>query len=246
MAYLRACLIGIDSVGLWLIVPLFLGMLLLALRMSNAHYLRPFPGGFALRRPWEVNVLFVLIGLMGLFAPLAHVGGSLRFHPIQRHENWIGIGIFVGICWLGAVFLFWLSRPQELMLDETRRTYRRSEGWPPFQRVSAGPLSDLSGVWAEAGSSASTYWVCIGWQGKRGSMPVEKFGSSLEGAQHFASELAATLGIPYLDSDPSAPSFPYRVPADLQRPQWIEQDGRRVPFQEWAAEQESQEVEDAE
>ena len=246
MAFLRAYLIGIDSVGLWLLVPLFLGTLLVALRVSNAHYLRPFPGGFSLRRPWEANVLFVLLGLMGLFAPLARVGGSLRFHPVQGRETWIEIGIFVGICWLGAVFFFWLSGPQELMLDETRRTYRRSEGWPPFQRVSVGPLSDLSGVWAEAGSSPSTYWVCIGWQGRRGSMPVEKFGSSLEGAQYFASELAATLGIPCLDSDPSAPSLPYRVPADQQDSQRIDQDKLTVLFQKWAAEQEAQQVEDAE
>lgn len=240
MASLRAGLIEFHTIAVWLIVGIFLGAMLLVLRLSNARYLHPFPGGFALRRPWEVNVLFVLISLMGLLGPLALVGGNLRFHAVLRRETWIEIGVFVGICWLGAAFLIWLSGPQEIAVDEKQRTYRRSEGWPPFRRVSAGSLSDLSGVWIEPNTNADKYWVCVGWQGKRGSMVVEQFSSSLEGAQYFANELAATLGIPCLDGDPSAPPLPYRVPADQQRPQWIEQDGHTVSFQEWAEAQESE------
>lgn len=245
MAYLQALLIGFHDIGPYLLGGVMLAAFLLALRAPSTHSLRPYPGGFALRTPWEKRAILGLAGLQALLLPLALVGDTLHFHTVIQRETWIEAGTLTGMCWLAAALFFWQSGPRELVLDETQRTYRRSEGWPPFRRVSAGPLSDLSGVWAESNTDHNSYSVYIGWQGKRGKMLVGQFSSSLEGAEYFAGELAATLGIPCLDSDPSAPPLPYRVPADQLRPQWLVQDGRTVSLQEWATEQEAQESEAA-
>ena len=232
MAYLRAGLIGFHNVVTWPLAGLMLAVILLGLKAQSARYLRPFPGGFALCRPWEANVILGLVGLMSLLPPLLLLSDDLWHGGNLQHEDWTLWGSYAGIFWPGAIFLFWQSSPRELTLNETQRTYRQTEGWPPFRQVSAGPFFDLSGVWAERDTDGNNYLVYVGWQNKRGKMLVEQFSSSLEGAQYFAGELAATLGIPCLDRDPSAPSLPYRVPADLQRPQWIVQDGRTVLFQE--------------
>lgn len=243
MASLRAGLIEFHDIGPYLLGGVMLAAALFALRAASAHSLRPFPGGFALRVPWQKRAILGLVGLQSFLLPLLLISDNLWHDGFIRREDWGACGFFTGMCWLGAIFFFWQSGPRELVLDETQRTYRRSEGWPLFRRVSAGPLSDLSGVWAESNTDHNSYSVYIGWQGKRGKMLVEQFRSSLEGAEYFAAELAATLAIPRLDGDPSAPSLPYRVPADRLRPQWIEQDGRTVSFQEWAKEQDAQESE---
>ena len=246
MSVIVAALIGFSDIGLWICAGVFLGATLLGLRLPRARYLRSYSGGFILRRPWEGRVLLGLIGLASLLLPLVLIGDTLRFHTVLPRETWIEAGAFTGICWVGAAFFFWQSGPRELVLDESQHTYRRTEGWPPFQRIYTGPLSNLSGVWAESNTDHNSYSVFVGWRDKLGKMVVGQFFSSIDGAEYFADELAVTLGIPRPESDPSAPPLPYRVPADLQRPQWIVQDGRTVLFQEWAAEQEAQELKDAE
>lgn len=245
MASLRACLIGFYDIGPYLLAGVMLAAFLLALRGPSAHSLRPSPGGFALRQPWEKRVFLGLMGLQALLVPLFLISDNLWHDRIIRREDWGACGFFTGICWLGAIFFFWQSGPQELAVDEAQHTYRRISGWLPFRRVSAGPLSDLSGVWVEPGAKNCAYLVFIGWRGKPGKMLVEQFYSSLDGAEYFADELAATLGIPCLDGDPSALPLPYRLPADRLRPQWLVQDGRTVSLQEWATEQEAQESEAA-
>ncbi len=83
-------------------------------------------------------------------------------------------------------------------MDEGRRTYRWSEGWPSFRRIRTGPLSDLEGVGAAAGGSDHRlYLVYVARRGGPARMVVEQF-LSAAGAEHYADELAAVLGVPRL------------------------------------------------
>jgi len=128
--------------------------------------------------------------------PLVVATNDLSLYGTVRPGDWPYLWAFVGIGLAGAVFFWWMGLPKELAVDEDRRTYRWSEGWPPFRRVRTGPLSDLSGVGAMIGGG-SAYFVYVGGPGGAGKMVVEGF-SSAEGAEYYADELAAVLGVPRL------------------------------------------------
>lgn len=198
--HIKAALIGFQDVVIWTCVGIFVVTFSLALRWALSHsgYLRPSPGGFALRRPWEECAVLGLWALLGLLVPLLVASDGLRPHEVTPRDSWIGAGVFQGICLVGAASLLWGGRPQELAVDEGRRTYRRREGWPPFRRAYAGPLSDLAGVWAEPHTDNHSYLVYVGWRAGLGKMVVGQFGSA-DGAEYFADELAAVLDIPRLE-----------------------------------------------
>ena len=170
----------------------------LAMRGRDAPFLCRSTGGFALRRPWEHCACLGLYGLLPLLLPLLMVSDDLRFYGAVRSDHWPSLWAFTGIGLAGAAFFWWISRPTEFAVDEGRRTYRWSEGWPPFRRIRTGPLSDLEGVWAaEDGSDHRPYLVYVARQGGTGRMVVEGF-SSAAGAEHYADELAAVLAVPRL------------------------------------------------
>ncbi len=186
-----ANLILFGTVGLWIVA------FLLAMRGRRAQYLCPYPSGFALRRPWEHCACLGLMGLLSLLLPLLVVSDDLRVYGAMRSDHWPYLLAFAGIGLAGAVLFWWMGGPTELAVDEGRRTYRWSEGWSPFRRTRTGPLSDLEGVWAEPSGSSRVYLVYVGWRGGTGRMVVGLY-SSAAGAEHYADELAAVLGVPRL------------------------------------------------
>lgn len=184
-----ANLIVFGNAGLWIVaIPL-------AVRAVHARYLPPSLKGFTLRRPWEQCALLSLIGLFSLLLPLVVASGDLRLYGAVRPNHWVYLWTFAGIGLAGAALFWWKGRPEELAVDEERRTYRWSAGWPPLRRVCIGPFSDLEGVWAEGGYGG--YLVYVGWRGGIGRMVVERFQSS-DSAVYYADELAAVLGVPRL------------------------------------------------
>jgi hypothetical protein len=181
-----ANLIVLGNAGLWIVaIPL-------AVRAVRARYLRPSPDGFALRRPWEQCALLSLIGFLCLLLPLVMASNDLSFYGAVRPNHRAYLWAFAGIGLAGAALFWWVGRPEELAVDEERRSYHWSVGWPPLQRVRTGPLSDLEGVWAESGYRG--YLVYVGWRGGTGRMEVGRFQSS-DSAVYYADELAAVLGV---------------------------------------------------
>lgn len=199
---IMAGLIGLCHVSVWIFVGIFIAALLLIPKALNARYLCPSPGGFALRRPWEQRTFLGLMGFMCLVVPLMTADSNLRPHHPAHPGFWHGQAIFTGICLIGIALFWWASGPREMAVDEERRTYRRSEGWPPFRRVFTGPLSDLAGVWAEsaAGTGPSKYLVYVGWRTGPRRLLVEQFGSE-DSANYYADEMADVLGVPRLQVD---------------------------------------------
>lgn len=187
-----ANLIVFGNAGLWIAAAP------LAVRAVRARYLRPSPNGFTSRRPWEQCALFGLIGLFCLLLPLVIASGDLRLYGAVRPGHRAYFWAFAGIGLAGAALFWWVGRPEELAVDEERRTYRRSAGWPPLRRVCTGPLSDLEGVWAESGYRG--YLVYAGWRGGTNRMVIERFQSS-DSAVYYADELAAVLSVPRLARD---------------------------------------------
>ncbi len=202
MSRIMTGLIGLCHLSVWIGVGIFAAALLLIPKALSARYLRPFHGGFALRRPWEQRTYLGLMGLLCLVVPLMVADSNLRPHHPAQPGFWPAGAIFTGICCLGSPLFWWASGPRELVVDEEQRTYHRSEGWPPFRRVFAGPLSDLAGVWAEAaaGTGPSRYLVYVGWRTGPKRLLVEQFGSD-NGAEYYADELADVLGVPRLQVD---------------------------------------------
>ena len=182
-------LILFGNIGLWLIVFLF------AWRGLRASYSRPVPSGFAFRRPWEHCTCLGLLGILSLLMPLVVATNDLRLYGAVLPNHWPYLRAFAGICVVDAALFWWVGCPVELTLDEERRTYRRTAGWSPFSRTCTGPFSDLTGVGAMIGGG-STYFVYIGL--RKGRVVAERF-SSAEGAEYYADELAAMLGVPRLE-----------------------------------------------
>lgn len=201
MGRIMAGMIGLCHASLWIGMGWFIVTLLLIPKALGARYLRPFPGGFALRRPWKQRAYLGLTGLLFLVVPLMVADSNLRPHHPAQPGFWHGWAIFTSICLTGVPLFWWASSPRELAVDEERRTYRRSEGWPPFRRVYTGPLSDLAGVWTEAAAGSSrSYLVYVGWRAGPRRLLVEQFGS-MNGADLYGDELADVLGVPRLEVD---------------------------------------------
>ena len=200
--YIIAGLIELCHVSLWIFIGWFIASLLLIPKALNARYLRPFPGGFVLRRPWEQRAYLGLMGLLCLVVPLMTADSNLRPHHRPQPGFWHGWAIFTGSCLAGMALFWYVSGPRELAVDEERRTYRRSEGWPPFRRVYTGPLSDLAGVWAEvaAGTGPGRYLVYVGWQTGPKRLLVEQFRAE-NGANLYADELAGVLAVSRVQVD---------------------------------------------
>lgn len=199
-SYIMAGLVGLCHMSVWIFAGIMTSALLLIPKAMSARSLRPFSGGFALCRPWEQRVYLGLMGLMCLIVPLMIADSNLQPHHHAQPGFWHGWVIFTGICLAGVLLFWWTSGPRELAVDGERRTYRRSEGWPPFRRVSAGPLSDLAGVWAEAAARPGGYLVYVGWRAGPRRLLVEQFRSG-DGANLYADELADVLGVPRLKVD---------------------------------------------
>ena len=198
MSQALVCLILFGNIGLMAFAAL------LALRGAYAQSLRPsrsgfvlFQTGFVFRRPWEGCIGMGLMGFLSLLMPLVVATSDLSLYGTVRPDHWPLLWAFVGIGSAGAVLFWWLGRPMEFAVDEDRRTYQWSEGWPPFRRVHTGPLSDLSGVGAMIGGG-SAYFGYVDGPGRAGRMVIERF-SSAEGAEYYADELAAVLGVPRLE-----------------------------------------------
>ncbi len=84
-------LILFGNAGLWIIAfPL-------AMRGCRARYLRPYPNGFAFRRPWEHCACLGLMGLLSLWLPLLMVSDDLRFYGAVRSDHWPSLWVFAGI-----------------------------------------------------------------------------------------------------------------------------------------------------
>ena len=184
-------LILFGTVGLWIIV------FLLAMRGRRAQFRCPYPSGFALRRPWEQSACLSLVGLLSLLLPLLIVSNDWHVYGAMRSDHWPHLLAFAGIGLAGAVLFWWMGRPMEFAVDEGRHTYRWSEGWFPFRQTRLGPLSDLEGVGAEPGGSSKLYLVYIARRGGTGRMVVDLCSSAV-GAENYADELAAVLGVPRL------------------------------------------------
>lgn len=189
---------GLCHLSVWIFVGVFIAALLLIPKVLNARYLSASPGGFALRRPWEQRAFLGLMGLMCLVVPLMVADSNLRTREGVQTGFWPAGAVLTGICLVGAAFFGWASYPQELAVDEKRRTYSRSEGWQPFRRVFEGSLSDLEGVWTEYGYR--NYAVYVGWRTGPRRLLVEQFRSE-DGADLYANELADVLGVRRLEVD---------------------------------------------
>ncbi len=206
MDHIEANLIRFADVGGGVLLGILVAAFMLALRGLRAPYLRPSPGGFALRRPWEMCAVLALMGFASTLAPplplLQACSSDRRSHEDARRDFWPHLCGMEGLGLAGATLFLWAGSPQELAVDEERRTYRRSTGWPPFRRACIGPLSDLEGVWAEEHSSGSSCicLVYVGWRiGPRRlvRLVVGRFWSEA-GAEYYADELAAVMGVPRL------------------------------------------------
>ncbi len=178
-----------GNIGLWLLV------FLLAWRGLRASYSRPVPKGFVFRRPWEHCACLGLLGMVCLLLPFVVATNDLRLYGTVLLVDWPYLLAFAGLGLAGTALFWWIGHPMELTLDEEGRTYRWTAGWFPFRRTQTGPFSDLTGVGAMIGGGVSTYFVYIGWRKSR--VMAARF-SSAEGAEYYADELAAVLGVPRL------------------------------------------------
>ncbi len=199
-------LILFGNAGLWLVV------FLLARKGAHTPRLRPLLSGFVLRKPWAGNACLSLVGFLSLLMPLVVATSDFRLYGTVRPDHQPFFWAFVGIGLAGATLLWWLGRPTELIVHEDRHIYRWIEGWPPFQWTRTGPLSDLSGVGAMMGGG-NAYFAYVGGPGGAGRLVVERF-SSAEGAEYYADELVAVLGVPRLE--PGACRWP-RLSRQRQR-----------------------------
>ena len=182
------------NIGLWLAVftTFWLSRRAPRLHPSRNGFILS-PNGFVFRRPWGECAGLGLLGVVSLLTPLIAATNASGLYGAVRPGDWPAFLVFVAICLTGALLFWWMSQPTELAVDEDRRTYRWIEGWPPFRRTRTGPLSDLAGVGAMIGGG-SAYFVYVDGLGRAGKLVVERL-SSAEGAEYYADELAALLGV---------------------------------------------------
>lgn len=175
-------------------------------RDFHSKPLPPLPRKTDFRAPWGLRLF---MGMLALFIitgyPLMYATGvfDVRGHrPTLTGEDWALFGLLEIICIAVGLPLLYLSGPNDFLIDLVRRTYRRVHGWPFRPRVQEGPWEDMEGIFVWYRPGNSLYHVGITWKRSRWDFQhLEMFSRSGE-AERFASEIAATLGLPLVEPPP--------------------------------------------
>lgn len=130
--------------------------------------------------------------VMGLFLA---VGGSIILWPMMLiARDWVSDAVFMLLCIMGSIPLFWRSGPQELRLDLGERTYCLINGPPFFAKSHSGTWKDIAGVGVWAAHQG--YFVSIVWsRGNRRGPILGQFRHQSDAAR-FAKEVSSALGLP--------------------------------------------------
>jgi len=145
------------------------------------------------------RIFAAMLGLLFTVGALLMIGPEMlglgQRHAPTQSSDWFLFAIFVGICAAVGLPMFWLSGPNEFLIDLDRRTYHHTYGWP-FTRVRAGAMDDdLAGVYVWCVSMNSRYDVGLVWKRGRKWQRLAAFNRSGR-AGRVAEETAAALGLP--------------------------------------------------
>lgn len=111
-------------------------------------------------------------------------------------------GSNAGDIWLTSIFFLlvsfafsFLAGPDELSIDLSTRTYRRTWGWLLFPKSASGSTSEIIGVCVQDLGTLSnpSFHVCLRWRGNKGLSLVGLY-KSREEAETAASKLKQVLG----------------------------------------------------
>ncbi len=146
-------------------------------------------------RPRTERKVYACLGLLLLtFSPFSF--WLLCLSPSAQHNGLYASLIpiilpfqpFIGGCCV------YLSGPQEVSVDKERQTYKTTQGWPFFPRVSSGLLREIWGVYVGA-SQNGDYVVGLSWWGHNNYQTIARFYRHSK-AQELAEGLASALSVP--------------------------------------------------
>ena len=163
------------------------------------------PTGRVCRAHPYARIFAAMLGLLFTVGALLMIGPEMlglgQRHAPTQSSDWFLFAIFVGICAAVGLPMFWLSGPNEFLIDLDRRTYRHTYGLL-FPQVRAGAMDDdLAGVYARCVSMNSRYDVGLVWKQGRKWQRLAAFNRSGR-ADRVAEETAAALGLPLVAPPP--------------------------------------------
>ena len=167
-------------------------------REDTRQYQQSAPEGkLHFRRPRAARIFGALVSL-------GFLGGIPAFAGVRLDPKTIGTatGSTAGDIWLTSIFFLlvsfafsFLAGPDELFLDLSTRTYRRTWGWLLFPKSASGSTSEIIGVCVQDLGTLSnrSFHVCLRWRGNKGLSLVGLYASRAE-AETAASKLKQLLG----------------------------------------------------
>lgn len=165
---------------------------------NDSQYQRPAPEGkLHFRRPRASRVSAALgcLSFLGGIPASAGVILNPKSFGITSGSNAGDIGITSLFFLLASFGSSLLAGPDEVLLDLSARTYRRTWGWPLFPKTASGSTRDISGVYVDnAGTfSSPVFFVGLRWRGNDISI-VGRYDSK-EQAEWEADKLQQVLGL---------------------------------------------------
>ena len=157
-------------------IIIFVGFILLGYivfvtqNKTDSQYQRPAPEGkMHFRRPRASRVSAVL-GSLSFLGMIPASAGIILYPKSVNITSGSNAG---DICITSLFFLLasfgssLLAGPDEVLLDLSARTYRRTWGWPLFPKTASGSMRDISGVYVDnVGTfSSPVFLVGLRWRG---------------------------------------------------------------------------------
>lgn len=179
---------------------MFLGIIVLMTQHEDANqYEQSAPEGkLYFRRPRASRVFGALVSLsfLGGIPMFAGVILNPKSFGATTGSNSGDIGLVSIFCLMVSFGFSLLAGPDELSIDLSARTYRRTWGWPLFPKVASGSTSQISGVCVRDVGTVSNpvFHVCLRWRGNKGISIVGRCDRSEE-AETAASKLQQALGL---------------------------------------------------
>ena len=141
--------------------------------------------------------------IIGALVRLAFLGGIPTFAGVNLNPRTIGTvtGSIADDIWLTSLFFLLasfgsslLAGPDEVLLDLSARTYRRTWGWPLFPRTASGSMRDISGVYVDNVGTFSNPVFLVGLRWRGNDISIVGRYDNKEQAEWEADELQQALG----------------------------------------------------
>ena len=175
------------------------------------------------RRPRSGRVGLAMLGVWIMVGCLLECGlcavdAIMHHHPVP---DWAYFALAWGLLMGGGFggLLVSLAGPNDLDLDQNRRTYRFVSGWPLRPDVQTGPWEDIVGVFVRRTSTRGgvIYLVGIAWRQERQAYPLLGRFNREDDADALAENISVLLSLPRVTAPPQGQTSVDPVTSMLQK-----------------------------